>query len=123
MDWCDEALVRFCQGFELNVPVSQRALISLQFDDVGLLQLERHGTQLTLWLVLEVAYFEASTMIERALRLTSSRMAPVLPLRCGWVGEGELLLFITLAGHQVTLSALQQAYRTLLDTRQQVLGR
>jgi len=123
MDWCEEALVRFCQGFELELPPTERALITLQFDEVGMLQLERHGGHLTLWLVVNVAHFEAPAMIERALRLTSSRIAPALPLRCGWVGEDELLLFITLAEQMVSLPSLQQAYRILLDTRQQVLGR
>ncbi|MOA68497.1 Chaperone protein SycN [compost metagenome] len=50
-------------------------------------------------------------------------MAPALPLRCGWVGQSELLLFITLAVAQITLPTLQQAYQTLLAARHQVLDR
>ncbi|MDF9618796.1 type III secretion chaperone SycN [Pseudomonas entomophila] len=123
MDWCEEALVQFCQGFELDLPLAQRALVSLHFEETGLLQLERHDRQLTLWLVLEVPHFDAPAMVERALRLICSRVAPSLPLRCGWVGEVELLLFITLDEQRVSLPTLQQAYATLLAARAQVQGR
>lgn len=122
MDWCEEAMVQFCQGYELDLPLTQRALVSLGFEEAGLLQLERHDTKLTLWLVLDAPYFDAPTMIERALRLTCSRVAPALPLRCGWVDGAELLLFITLDEQRVGLRTLQQAYATLLAARAQVLG-
>ncbi|MNJ17686.1 Chaperone protein SycN [compost metagenome] len=123
MDWCDEALARFCQGLGVELSESDRSLITLQFEQVGILQIERHEAKLTLWLVLEVPGYDAAKMIERALRLTYSAMAPALPLRCGWVGQSELLLFITLAVAQITLPTLQQAYQTLLAARHQVLDR
>ncbi|MDD0976396.1 type III secretion chaperone SycN [Pseudomonas fontis] len=123
MLWCDEALARFCQGLGVELPETERSLITLELDQLGILQIERHDASITLWWVLEVSSHEAPAIIERALRLTYSSRAPALPLRCGWVGRCELLLFITLATTQVTLPLLQQAYETLLAARYKVLDR
>ena len=122
MDWCDEALSRFCQLLGVAVPSPQGALIHLEFGDIGTLQLERHEQNLTVWLEVQVPVHRASEAMHRALTLTSSHNAPELPLRCGWVGEASLLLFITLADSRVTLSILQQAFGTLKAARTEVLS-
>lgn len=122
MHWIDEALAQFCQNQGVSVPAPVADLIQLESEVWGTLQLERHGRNLTLWVALELPWHMHYQALNRALALVYSRTGPVLPLRCGWVQDNALLLFITLGERRVTVPVLEEALSTLSRARDTVLA-
>lgn len=122
MHWIDDSLAQFCQNQGVSVPAPVGDLLQLEFDVLGTLQLERHGRCLTLWVAVELPWHAHYQALNRALALTYSHTGPVLPLRCGWVQDNCLLLFITLAERRVTVPVLEEALRTLSRAREAVLA-
>ncbi|MFJ2481347.1 type III secretion chaperone SycN [Pseudomonas sp. NPDC087598] len=120
MHWIDQALAQFCQDLGVVVPAPAGALIQLEFEESGTLQLERHERKLTLWLAVDLAWHQVHQGAIRALALTFSRTGPALPMRCAWA-SGRLLLLITLDERRVTAPVLHQALRTLSSARRAVL--
>ena len=121
MRWVDEALVQFCQSQGVSVSAPVADLIQLEFQ-AWTLHLERHARSLTLWVALELPWHMHYQALNRALALTYSRTGPGLPLRCSWVRDNGLLLFITLGERRVTVPVLEEALRTLSRAREAVLA-
>jgi type III secretion system chaperone SycN len=121
MHWVDEALGQFCENQGVSVPAPVADLIQLEFEG-WTLHLERHACCLTLWIALELPWHMHYQALNRALVLVYSRTGPGLPLRCGWVRDNALLLFITLGERRVTVPVLEEALRTLSRAREAVLA-
>lgn len=122
MHWIDQALAQFCQDLGVVVPTPLVALIQLEFEETGTLQLEQHNRKLTLWLAVDLEWHQVHQGAVRALAMVFSRTGPELPLRCGWAGDTRLLLLITLDERRVSALVLHQALRTLSAARQTVLA-
>ncbi|MGL6512278.1 SycN family type III secretion system chaperone Acr2 [Aeromonas hydrophila] len=122
MNWIEPQLVQFCQ--DLGIPIGEHPhhLIQLELEQSGTLQLERHQGRLTLWLARRVPWHQSADAIRHAMTLTAAAQAPVLPVRCGWLGEDQLLLFVTLGERAVTLPLLHQALRTLTQLQREALA-
>ena len=122
MHWVSEALAQFCQNRGVSVPAPVADLIQLELEALGTLQLERHGRSVTMWVALELPWHMHYQALNRALALTYSRTGPAMALRCGWVQDNSLLLFITLGERRVTVPVLEEALRTLARAREVVLA-
>ena len=55
------------------------------------------------------------------MSLPAAAQAPALPVRCGWLEEDQLILFVTLDERNVTLPLLHQALRTLTQLQREAL--
>lgn len=122
MSWIEQVLSQFCQDLGVSVPSPLGHLIQLDFEQGAILQLERHGQALTLWLALDLPWHHVYPAARHVLSRTYSRTGPPLPLRCGWAGESRLLLFITLSEWRVTLPVLHEALATLMSVRNEVVN-
>jgi len=122
MNWIEPLLVHFCQDLGITIGDNPHSLIQLELEQSGTLQLERHQGQLTLWLARAVPWHQSGEAIRRAMTLTAAAQGPVLPVRCGWLGEDQLLLFVTLDERAVTLPQLHQALTTLTRLQREVLA-
>ncbi|ENY73363.1 MULTISPECIES: SycN family type III secretion system chaperone Acr2 [Aeromonas] len=122
MNWIEPQLVQFCQDLGITIGDKPHTLIQLELEQSGTLQLERHQGQLTLWLARRVPWHQSGDAIRRAMSLTAAAQAPVLPVRCGWLEEDQLILFVTLDERNVTLPLLHQALRTLTQLQREALA-
>lgn len=52
----------------------------------------------------------------------AAAQGPALPVRSGWLGEDQLILFVTLDERAVTLPQLHQAVTTLTRLQREVLA-
>ena len=121
MRWVEQAIGQFCQELGVPLPSPPDRVIQLQFEHSGIVQLEQHSEQLTVWLALDAPWHQTQTCLQRAMSASFSEQTGELPLRCGWLGEQQLLLLVTLEQPQVTAALLHQTLQTLLRVRQQVL--
>lgn len=121
MNWIEPQLVQFCQDLGITIGDNPHSLIQLELEQSGTLQLERHQGQLTLWLARRVPWHQSGEAIRRAMSLTAAAQAPALPVRCGWLEEDQLILFVTLDERNVTLPLLHQALRTLTQLLREAL--
>nr|WP_313650393.1 hypothetical protein [Pseudomonas soli] len=97
-------------------------MLRLELPGAGVLQLERRGGQLTLWLEFPVhgAMFERA--MQCALRQVYEHQAPGCLLRCGLLADDRLVLLAGLDEHGLTEQALHLAYRLLTRVRTEVLA-
>ena len=122
MNWIEPQLVQFCQDLGITIGDNPHSLIQLELEQSGTLQLERHQGQLTLWLARPLPWHQSGEAIRRAMSFTAAAQAPALPVRCGWLGEDRLILFVTLDERAVTLPLLHQALRTLTRLQHDVVA-
>ncbi|MGL4249423.1 MAG: SycN family type III secretion system chaperone Acr2 [Aeromonas sp.] len=122
MNWIEPLLVQFCQDLGITIGDNPHSLIQLELEQSGTLQLEHHLGKLTLWLARVVPWHQSEEVIRRAMSLTAAAQAPALPLRCGWLGDDRLLLFVTLDERAVTLPLLHQALATLTRLQREVMA-
>ena len=122
MNWIEPLLVHFCQDLGITIGDNPHSLIQLELEQSGTLQLERHQGQLTLWLARVVPWHQSGEAIRRAMTLTAAAQGPALPVRSGWLGEDQLILFVTLDERAVTLPQLHQAVTTLTRLQREVLA-
>lgn len=83
---------------------------------------EQHGATLTLWLARSLAWHQCEDAMVKALTLTAAQKSGALPLRAGWLGENQLVLFVSLDERSLTLPLLHQAFEQLLRLQQEVLA-
>lgn len=121
MNWIEPLLVHFCQDLGITIGDNPHHLIQLELEQSGTLQLERYQGQLTLWLARMMPWHQSGEAIRRAMTLTAAAQGPALPVRCGWLGEDQLILFVTLDERAVTLPQLHQALATLTRLQHEVL--
>ncbi|QWZ65562.1 SycN family type III secretion system chaperone Acr2 [Aeromonas sp. FDAARGOS 1417] len=122
MNWIEPLLVQFCQDLGITIGDNPHSLIQLELEQSGTLQLERHQGQLILWLARAVPWHQSGEAIRRAMTLTAAAQGPTLPVRSGWLGEDQLILFVTLDERAVTLPQLHQAVTTLTRLQREVLA-
>ncbi|CRY33046.1 type III secretion chaperone SycN [Yersinia enterocolitica] len=122
MSWIEPIISHFCQ--DLGVPTSSplSPLIQLEMAQSGTLQLEQYGATLTLWLARSLAWHRCEDAMVKALTLTAAQKSGALPLRAGWLGESQLVLFVSLDERSLTLPLLHQAFEQLLRLQQEVLA-
>ncbi|OCQ54612.1 Chaperone protein SycN [Photorhabdus australis subsp. thailandensis] len=122
MNWIEPQLLQFCQDLGMEMSDVPSSLIQIDFEYSGMLQIERYGGLLTLWLAREISWHQRGDVMIKAMSLTFSGLGPELPLRCGWLGDDRLLLFVTLDERCVTLPLLHQAFSSLLRVQREVLA-
>ncbi|WP_118985018.1 type III secretion chaperone SycN [Photorhabdus sp. CRCIA-P01] len=122
MNWIEPQLLQFCQDLGMEMSDASSPLIQIDFEYSGTLQIEHYGGALTLWLAREIPWHQGKEVMVKAMLLTFSGQGPELPLRCGWLGEDRLLLFVTLDERHITLPLLHQAFRSLLRVQREVLA-
>ena len=122
MNWIEPLLVQFCQDLGITIGDNPHSLIQLELEQSGTLQLERHQGQRILWLARAVPWHQSGEAIRRAMTLTAAVQGPALPVRSGWLGEDQLILFVTLDERAVTLPQLHQAVTTLTRLQREVLA-
>ncbi|MGY3942370.1 SycN family type III secretion system chaperone Acr2 [Aeromonas tecta] len=122
MNWIEPLLVQFCQDLGITIGDNPHHLIQLELEQSGTLQLERHQGQLSLWLAHRLPWHQSDVGIRRAMTLTAAANGPALPVRCGWLAEDQLILFVTLDERSITLPLLHQALRTLIQLQHEVLA-
>ncbi|MDH1631096.1 hypothetical protein [Pseudomonas mosselii] len=122
MDDCTEAIVRFCRDQGVVLTHTPETLLRLDLVDIGVLQFERQGGQLTLWLSFTVqgALFEHA--MSSALRHVHDQQTPGLQLRCGLLPDERLVLLASLDERRVTEQVLHEAFRLLSRVRAEVLA-
>lgn len=122
MDPCAEAISLFCreQGVILEQPA--KPVVRLELPGTGVLQFERHAGKLTLLLNFAVAQGLLDRAILSALRCVCSDRAALLPVRCGLLGNGQLVLLVSLDERRVSGQVLDEAYRLLCQLRLEVLA-
>lgn len=122
MDPCTAAVAQFCRHLGVAPAHWQEPLLRLELPGAGVLQLERRGGQLTLWLEFPVhgAMFERA--MQCALRQVYEHQAPGCLLRCGLLADDRLVLLAGLDEHGLTEQALHLAYRLLTRVRTEVLA-
>lgn len=122
MNWIEPLLVQFCQDLDITIGNNPHHLIQLELEQSGTLQLERHQGQLSFWLARRLPWHQSDVGIRRAMTLTAAANGPALPVRCGWLAEDQLILFVTLDERSITLPLLHQALRTLIQLQHEVLA-
>ncbi|RXJ88011.1 type III secretion chaperone SycN [Aliarcobacter trophiarum LMG 25534] len=122
MNWIEPLLVQVCQDLGITIGDNPHSLIQLDQEQSGTLQLARHQGQLPLWLARAVPWHQRGEAIRRAMTLTAAAQGPALPVRSGWLGEDQLIFFITLLGRAVTLPLLHQALTTLTRLQRALLA-
>ncbi|NRN30055.1 type III secretion chaperone SycN [Photorhabdus heterorhabditis] len=122
MNWVEPQLLQFCQDLGVEMSDASSPLIQIDFEHSGTLQIERYGELLTLWLAHEIPWHQGGDVMVKAMSLTFSGLGPELPLRCGWLGDDRLLLFVTLDERCITLPLLHQAFCSLLKVQREVLA-
>lgn len=118
----EEALARFCQELGVDIPLPVGDLIHLESEQFGALQFECHHQCVTLWLKVEIALHAIQQTLICALSLAYRHCSLPSPLRCSWVGESTLLLFITLDKECIDVPLLRQAFVVLTTARSEVLS-
>ncbi|MBC3437489.1 type III secretion chaperone SycN [Pseudomonas sp. BW16M2] len=122
MDSCADAIARFCRDQGVVLPYAPGTLLRLDLADIGVLQFERLGGQLTLWLGFTVqgALFEHA--MSSALRQVHDQQTSGLQLRCGLLPDERLVLLASLDERRVSEPVLHEAYRLLSRVRAEVLA-
>ncbi|WP_252090995.1 hypothetical protein [Pseudomonas sp. MWU13-3659] len=121
MDLCEEAIALFCRDQGVVLAPDAGPLVRLALRDIGTVQFERHAGQLTFWLAFAVVESQRDRAMLGTLTRVYSARAPLQPLRCGMLANGDLVLMVSLDEDRVSAQQLHETYRLLNAVRAEVL--